>query len=296
VNLETSITTSDEFWPDKGVHYRMHPGNVGCLEPARIDVCALANNHVLDFGWAGLSETLATLQGVGIQTAGAGENLEQAARPARLPLGSGSELLVFACGSESSGIPREWAAGRSQPGVYLLPDLSSTTADAVARHVRLHKGPRDLAMVSIHWGSNWGYEISAAQVDFAHRLVDGGVDLVHGHSSHHVRPIETYDGKLILYGCGDLITDYEGIEGYEAWRGDLGAMYVATLDRGDGRLTGLRVIPMQMQRMRLARASQTDTRWLAETLCRVSGSFGSRLVEHEGDLFLQPAAAAQPRE
>src|SRR5512139_1411087 len=50
VNLETAITTADQPWPGKGVHYRMHPANIGCLQAARIDCCALANNHVLDWG------------------------------------------------------------------------------------------------------------------------------------------------------------------------------------------------------------------------------------------------------
>ena len=50
-----------------------------------------------------------------------------------------------------------------------------------------------------------------SQIRFAHRLIDAGVDVVHGHSSHHPRPIEVYRGKLILYGCGDTIDDYEGI-------------------------------------------------------------------------------------
>lgn len=286
VNLETSITTSDEFWPGKAVHYRMHPSNVDCLKPAGIDVCALANNHVLDFSRSGLLETIATLHGAGIQTAGAGKNLEEAVRPARLALGEGAELLVFSCGSESSGIPRQGAAGRSHPGVYLVPDLSRASADEMARHVRSHKTPGDLALVSIHWGSNWGYEISGAQVAFAHRLVDGGVDLVHGHSSHHVRPVEVYEGKLILYGCGDLVTDYEGIGGYEAWRGDLGAMYFASLDRDTGRLADLRLVPMQMKRMRLTRAGPTDTRWLVATLNRASAPFGARFFEDEGDAWL----------
>ena len=47
VNLETSITTSDEPWP-KGINYRMHPRNAPCLSAARLDLCVLANNHVLD--------------------------------------------------------------------------------------------------------------------------------------------------------------------------------------------------------------------------------------------------------
>jgi poly-gamma-glutamate synthesis protein (capsule biosynthesis protein) len=44
-----------------------------------------------------------------------------------------------------------------------------------------------------------------AQIRFTHRQIDEGVDVVHGHSSHHPRPIEVYRGKLILYGCGDTI-------------------------------------------------------------------------------------------
>jgi poly-gamma-glutamate capsule biosynthesis protein CapA/YwtB (metallophosphatase superfamily) len=58
INLETSVTTRDDYWPGKGINYRMHPKNVCCLTAARIDVCGLSNNHVLDFGYDGLEETL----------------------------------------------------------------------------------------------------------------------------------------------------------------------------------------------------------------------------------------------
>lgn len=49
-------------WKDKGINYRMHPGNVPALSEAKVDVCVLANNHVLDWGYQGLKETLNTLQ------------------------------------------------------------------------------------------------------------------------------------------------------------------------------------------------------------------------------------------
>ncbi len=61
VNLETSITRSDDFAPGKAVHYRMTPENIPCLAAARPDVCVLGNNHVLDFGRRGLRETLRTV-------------------------------------------------------------------------------------------------------------------------------------------------------------------------------------------------------------------------------------------
>ena len=65
VNLETSITRSDDFWPRKGIHYRMHPGNVELLKVAAINCCVLSNNHVIDFGFRGLLETLETLNRAG---------------------------------------------------------------------------------------------------------------------------------------------------------------------------------------------------------------------------------------
>jgi poly-gamma-glutamate capsule biosynthesis protein CapA/YwtB (metallophosphatase superfamily) len=71
-------------------------------------------------------------------------------------------------------------------------------------------------VVSIHWGPNWGYEVPQAQQDFAYTLIDHhGVNIIHGHSSHHVKGIEIHRSRPIFYGCGDLLTDYEGIEGYE---------------------------------------------------------------------------------
>ncbi|MGZ8196552.1 MAG: CapA family protein, partial [Methylosarcina sp.] len=63
INLETAVTTSSDFWPGKGIHYRMHPENIPCLTAAGIDCCVLANNHVLDWGYAGLRETLTSLAG-----------------------------------------------------------------------------------------------------------------------------------------------------------------------------------------------------------------------------------------
>ena len=66
--------------------------------------------------------------------------------------------------------------------------------------------------------------------EFAHRLIEaGGVDIIHGHSPHHVKAIEVYCGKLILYGCGDFLDDYEGISGQKYFRSDLGLIISPSL-------------------------------------------------------------------
>jgi poly-gamma-glutamate synthesis protein (capsule biosynthesis protein) len=277
INLETSITRSDDHWPGKGIHYRVHPDNVGCLTAAGIDVCALANNHVLDFGEAGLRETLDTLAGAGLRSAGAGRTLAEAREPARVDMPEKGRLIVFAFGDESSGIPPGWTATDERPGIDLLPDLSEATARGVLERVGRVKRARDIVVASIHWGSNWGYQVPPAQQRFAQRLLDGEVDIVHGHSSHHIRPIEHYRGKLILYGCGDFLDDYEGIAGYEEFRDDLTLMYFPTVEPATGRLDSLRMTPMQIRNLRLSRARRADAEWLARTLARISRPFGAHI-------------------
>ena len=154
--------------------------------------------------------------------------------------------------------------------------------------------PGDVAIVSIHWGSNWGYGVDSDQVRFARRLIDGGIDLVHGHSSHHPRPIEVYRGKLILYGCGDCIDDYEGITGHRAYRPDLRLLYFASLDPGTGQLAALRMAPMHAEKMRLRHAPAADRQWLTAILDRISHGFGTRIdLRPDGMLALRAAPPAQ---
>jgi poly-gamma-glutamate capsule biosynthesis protein CapA/YwtB (metallophosphatase superfamily) len=286
VNLETSVTRSDDAWP-KGINYRMHPANVGCLAAAGIDVCVLTNNHVLDYGYSGLLETLETLHRAGLKTAGAGRTLAEARQPAVIDLAAECRVVVHGFGTETGGIPRSWAAAEDLPGIAVLFDVSDETAAAIEARVRAVKRGQDVTIASIHWGSNWGYAIPREHVRFAHRLIDGGVDIVHGHSSHHPRPIEVYRNRLILYGCGDLINDYEGICGNEQYREDLVLMYFATLHPASGALVRLRMTPMQIRKMRLNRATPDDVQWLTNRLTRINQAFGSWVEEaEEGSLLL----------
>jgi poly-gamma-glutamate capsule biosynthesis protein CapA/YwtB (metallophosphatase superfamily) len=282
VNLETSVTRSDDVWPEKGINYRMHPDHVSCLGAARIDCCSLANNHVLDWGHRGLLETLETLGRAGVKTAGAGRDLDEAERPAIIGLPTGQRVIVFACGTLSSGIPPAWAAAPNRPGVKLLPDLSDATAQELARCVAAHDRPGDIVVASIHWGTNWGYEVPPEQVHVAHRLVEAGADIVYGHSSHHPRPIEVFEGRLILYGCGDFLNDYEGIPGHEEYRGDLTLMYFPTLEAATGQLVEMTLVPLQIRNFRLRRATLRDACWLGERLSGISAGIGFRVVPDDG--------------
>lgn len=283
INLETSITVSEDYWRDKGINYRMHPKNIPAIAAAKIDVCVLANNHVLDWGYSGLIETLKILKDANVKAVGAGQSLKEAASPAVLEVEGKGRLIVFSFGLPTSGIPLTWVASKTKPGVNLLLDLSNKTLRHIERQVGEVKHRGDIVIASIHWGGNWGFAIAPEQIEFAHNLIDrAGVDLIHGHSSHHVKGIEVYRGKLVLYGCGDFLDDYEGIRGYEAFRDDLGLMYFVSLDPPTGKLVSLQMTPTQIKHFKVNRASRVDASWLRDILTREGTPFGTR-AELTGD-------------
>jgi poly-gamma-glutamate capsule biosynthesis protein CapA/YwtB (metallophosphatase superfamily) len=278
INLETSITRSDDYAP-KGINYRMSPENAHCLAAAGVDCCVLANNHVLDWGHVGLLDTLATLAHLKIRTTGAGRNLAQASAPAMLKVPGKGRVLVFSLAVVTSGTPRSWAATKEAAGVNLLTELSDTDAARIADQVGRLRQPSDVMIVSLHWGPNWGYEISDEERRFAHALIDrADVSIVHGHSSHHPKAIEVYRNRLILYGCGDFLNDYEGIRGYEEFRDDLGLMYFADISPSTAELSALRIVPLQIRQFRLVRPSMQDVDWVRQLLDLESQRFGTRVA------------------
>lgn len=286
INLETSITKGEEYWRGKGINYRMHPKNVPAIAAARIDFCSLANNHVLDWGYTGLAETLEALRKVNIKTGGAGQNLEEAASPTVLDVNGKGRIVVFSFASETSGVPRSWTASEQRPGVNLLRDLSDKTVRKIREKVKAVKQQGDIVVASIHWGANWGYEIPQQQREFAHSLIDNaGVDVIHGHSSHHPKGIEVYRDKPVLYGCGDFLNDYEGIRGYEGFRDDLGLMYFVSMEIKTGALTHLFMIPTQIKNFRVNRASGADVLWLREKLDRECKRLGTRVELNKDNTF-----------
>lgn len=255
VNLESAITRSDQFWPWKGIRYRLHPDNVDALKAAQIDGCCIANNHILDWGLNGLADTRRCLKQAGIQYTGAGLSLHQAQTPMRFSLPQGQALLVFAWGFPSSGIPADWQANVQRPGVAMLqhPDLG--TLKWISQAIRRRRRQGDRVVVSLHWGGNWVDQIPEQHRWLAHHLVDvAEVDVVFTHSCHHPLPLEIYRDRLILYGCGDLINDYEGLPSQRRSLSDLGCLYQPVLDASSGALKRLRIVPFQRRQLQLRRS------------------------------------------
>jgi hypothetical protein len=156
----------------------------------------------------------------------------------------------------------------------------STSSTPGATHFRSGRGMRRSCA-----SSTW--RPTQEEVHFAHHLIEVGVDLVHGHSSHHIKAIEVYRGRLVLYGCGDLINDYEGISGFERYRGELGLMYFARMRPATGDLSTLTMVPTRVQKFRLQRATAEECAWLKETLNREGERFATRVqLARDGSLTL----------
>jgi poly-gamma-glutamate synthesis protein (capsule biosynthesis protein) len=232
--------------------------------PASTVVC-LANNHSMDMGRRALAEeTLPAL--FPFLHAGVGLDAVEAARPALT-----DKVAVYNFSAGCAGTPESWAAGARLPGVNYLPPIVSATNVNVA-FVRIkqalawHPAEGRHAVISIHWGPNWGRpnDGQTFRQQLAHRLVDElGMALIHGHSSHHVRGLEIYKGRLIVYGAGDLINDYErlGNHGYNS----SGAVFSADLNM-DGSLDLIEVFPFRTEGLRVKRLNPKEAGALFESV------------------------------
>lgn len=287
INLETSITTNNSYWTGKGIQYRMHPNNIECLSVVENLFCSLGNNHILDWDYKGLAQTINILDKADIEHAGAGIDFKAANQPAVIDIEGKGRIVILSYGMPSSGIFSSWAAQKNRPGVNLLQDLSSDSIREIKTLVESVKQPGDIIVLSLHWGGNWGYDIPSDEMEFVHSLIDSAhIDVFHGHSSHHFKAIEVYHNKLILYGCGDFLNDYEGIGGKENYRSELALMYFASVDPKTGNLLKLEITPMEIRNFRVNAVSTSDLKWVKNRLNRECKGYNSSVTQQNNCLFL----------
>ncbi|KAJ5740182.1 hypothetical protein N7493_000054 [Penicillium malachiteum] len=319
INLETSVTTTNQAWPNKTYNYRMHPANLGpVLHAAHVDYASLGNNHVLDYSEEGLVETVWTLKEAGISFAGAGETTDEAYEPAVLWVprsvqefhsrrvcgkvvlpsqmdekhrsesgeGNGFRVHVYS----ASDHPQDWAP---IPTFHFI-DYSESTRERLKR-LCMRSGMQSdssesdarpaLKIFSVHWGPNYSWTPSDRIRSLAHFLIDEcDVDIVYGHSSHHVQGVEVYHGKVILYGCGDFVNDYVF---RETFRNDLGAVWrVITREAEKGRfiLDRLEIFPIRIEEFRacLLDVDDKDHIWVREKIEKLSVELGTFAREELG--------------
>ena len=289
VNLECALTTHLQQWTrtEKMFHFRADPEAVRVLQAARIDACALANNHILDYEVQGLRDTLRVLDASGIRHAGAGESAEQAAVPAmieaKLAEETGAKPCRVALLSYTDNEP-DFAATAKRPGTnYLEVSLNEETLTRIANDIAQARAQgADLVVFSNHWGANFVERPSAEFRSFARRVIELGADIYHGHSAHICQGIEIYQGKPILYDTGNFIDDYAV---HPQLRNDRSCLFKLMFDHG--KLCRIELLPVSLSvaHVELARGKEFDAiNARMEMLC---AEFGTRLMRRDDRLVWQ---------
>ncbi len=194
-NLEGPLTDGGEPWPDKKYLFRTPPARVApALARAGFDVVSLANNHTLDYGAAGLYDTLDALHDAGIRAVGAGTDLSRARRAAVIE--AGGQRIGFL--AYSNTFPRGFWAGAGRPGTA-FGHAAHVRADVAALRERV-----DTVVVSFHWGREATTELRDYQPMLARAAIDAGADIVAGHHPHVLQGVERYGDGVIFYSLGNF--------------------------------------------------------------------------------------------
>lgn len=234
-NLESPLTKRAKRIPTKGprggsIYLKGNPDYAFILTEAGFDVLSLANNHIMDYGEQGLSDTIYYLEQEGIKHAGAGPNLAAALEPADIDVdGYVVRFLAF------NGVePREYYAGGAKAGTAPL-DVGMIVS-AIGRAKR----EANLVVVSLHWGGESMAYPSSEQKRLAHKFVDAGADVVVGHHPHVIQGVESYEGAVIAYSLGNFLFDSRYPERHYS------TLLAIEVSRSRG-ILGFRLIPIYIE-------------------------------------------------
>lgn len=197
VNGEFPFSERGTKAPDKQFTFRISPSRVSIFNEMGIDIVTLANNHALDFGTDALLDTLETIKGAGILTAGAGADLDEAKAPVYVEIKS--QTFAFLGASRVIPVP-SWNAGANTPGM-----LTTYDPALLIEQIQEAKKNADTVIVYVHWGLERKEYPEEYQRNLGQRYVDAGADLVVGSHSHCLQGIEFYNGVPIVYSLGNFI-------------------------------------------------------------------------------------------
>jgi hypothetical protein len=207
-------------------HFMGAPRERGAMLGAvGFDVMTLANNHMIDGGYAGLRDTIDLLQGQNIAVTGAGRNIDEATRPVIVERRGLRIAFLGFCTVH----PVRYEARASRPGLaslrvrthYADPDpnfwepgidpiiATVPVAEDLSRYCNAISQVReqaDFLVVACHWGYSSRLEVlQDYEVELARTAVEHGADAVVCHHHHSLRGIEVHHGKPIFYGLGALV-------------------------------------------------------------------------------------------
>lgn len=285
LNLETPLTHRDisPLAGRKDYLHRGHPeASLQALQALGASAVSLANNHAMDYGEAGLADTLAALRGQGIAVFGAGNGPRQAATPwsRRWQTPAGDLTVIVATGYEYNRRYDTHYDTYAEPGDEGVNLWTPDTARAQMLALRA-AWPRAVIVAFPHGGDNYAWR-DDLQVRLHDALIDAGADLVLGHGAHLAQEIAGRRGRWIVHGLGNAVFNTPGRYtevGQHSW-----SLVAALLlqPQGAGLRLGLRLYPIRSDNQTTGYLPQPVGREEAERLARLlmwrARGLGQRIV------------------
>ncbi|MDD5639523.1 MAG: CapA family protein [Candidatus Pacebacteria bacterium] len=197
-NLESPIAYGSDIILE-GVVFRARPGVEKSIKNAGFSVLSVANNHMGNQGQDGVEYTINALKSVGIKTIGAGRGDEASATI----IEKNGLKFAFLAYTDGSIIPTSYEAKDDNYGVVYMDE------NRLAGDIAKAKKEADFVIVSMHAGIEYTYRPNNSQINFAHKAIDNGADIVIGHHPHQIQDVESYKGKYIFYSLGNFVFDQE---------------------------------------------------------------------------------------
>lgn len=198
INLECPVTSTESPIHKKYI-FRADPDNISALSRAGITHAALANNHSIDQGRSGLTDTYRHLRSSGIIPIGYGDSAATSGKPVIISKGDIKVGIL-----NSLLLPLEnWVYLDNSPGIcqYTIEKLEAAIKKLKCEH------PQMYVVVILHWGIEYQTTPSFSQRKGAYRLIRAGADAIIGHHPHVLQEMEYFDGKPIFYSLGNFVFD-----------------------------------------------------------------------------------------
>lgn len=207
-NLETAVATGGSPWPDKEYTFRAPPTAIAALRSAGFDVVSMANNHGMDYGSAGLAESLAVkrAQADGF-VIGIGGDEDEAYAPFVAEVRGQRIAVIGATQVIGSSMIPAWTATATQAGL-----ASAKRVDRLVEEVTAARAVADTVVVFLHWGIERDTCPSQDQRALAATLAAAGADVIVGGHAHRVQGAGRLGGALVGYGLGNFLWDAQSEE------------------------------------------------------------------------------------
>ena len=198
-NLETAVTSRGSA-AAKQFTFRAPASSFTVLKAAGIDVVTMANNHALDYGQVGLTDSLAASRDAGLPVIGAGPDADAAFAAHVVDVRGTRVALVGATQVLDDNLAAAWTAGPDKPGLASAKDetrLVQAVTDA--------RGKADVVVVDLHWGTELESCATATQRTLASRLAAAGADVIVGSHAHVLLGGGWLGRTYVDYGLGNFV-------------------------------------------------------------------------------------------